>query len=140
MLKPISNSAANKELETLTEEQYQVYESLPLKWSHREAFMMAKALTRKQFKTSPEDMEFITEFAHCLEMTMLNLYSRWLNEGKYEDIEDYRAVIVKALGKHADRLYIVAMSKKPFGFTFQMDSGFRYTLTMTITKYEWKRV
>lgn len=41
---------------------------------------------------------------------ILELYWRWLDEGKYEDINEYGKVISNALGCP------VEMTKRPFGF------------------------
>ena len=43
---------------------------------------------------------------------ILELYWRWLDEGKYEDINEYGKVISNALGCP------VEMTKRPFGFKY----------------------
>lgn len=50
--------------------------------------------------------------------TFDNLSARWRNENQYEDIEQYRKVLAKALGKDVTN---VTMTKRPFAaqFTFK---------------------
>lgn len=43
---------------------------------------------------------------------IVNLYWRWLDEKKYEDINEYGKVLSEKLG------FAVTMTKKPFGFKF----------------------
>jgi len=51
-----------------------------------------------------------------VEKPLSNLYSRWLDEKEYEDIRDYGKVIKKLVGKGFRK-----MTKKPFGFTYDLD-------------------
>lgn len=57
-------------------------------------------------------------------LTFSNLYCRWLDESKYEDINDYKEVLVKAIQKALPDLTItdVKAKKRPFGLEFTTPS------------------
>ena len=57
-------------------------------------------------------------------LTFSNLYGRWLDECKYEDINDYKNVIVSAIGKALPDLQMtdIKATKRPFGMTFTTPS------------------
>ncbi len=68
---------------------------------------------------------------------MERLYSRWLDEGEYEDIKDYGEVIRPDVEKIGG--VFKKMSKRPFGFTYTLD-GAEYQVTINSRTYKYKRV
>lgn len=63
-----------------------------------------------------------------LEGTMGRLAARWLDEHRYEDINDYKAVIAPFVTKHSGS--IIQMLRRPFGFIFKLN-GKHYKITMS---------
>jgi len=57
---------------------------------------------------------------------MLNLYSRWMDEREYEDINEYKDVMVKSF----PFIEITNVHKRPFGFTFNISKS---TLRIKVT-------
>lgn len=59
------------------------------------------------------------DFYNAAEHTMGNLFSRWMDESQYEDINDYQ----KPLNPIAEKcgVKIVKMTKRPFGCIFAVD-------------------
>lgn len=57
----------------------------------------------------------------CFTNTFTNLYCRWLDEYKYEDINDYKDVIVSAIRKALPNLEMtdIKACKRPFGIEFK---------------------
>lgn len=70
----------------------------------------------KWYDTLLDNQEFVLTFS--------NLYCRWLDECKYEDINDYKEVIVKAIQKVLPDLQMtdIKAKKRPFGITFKTPS------------------
>ncbi len=70
--------------------------------------------------------------------TMEYLYDRWQDERQYEDIRDYGARVVPHVEAEGGRF--LAMSKRPFGFTFEVD-GSTYSATINernyVLKFRW---
>lgn len=60
--------------------------------------------------------------------TMARLAGRWLDEYNYEDINDYKNVIVPFVRKHGGE--ITQMLKRPFGFVFKLNQK-QYKITMS---------
>jgi len=87
--------------------------------------------------TSPANLAKINKMYEVLQDTMLNLAGRWQDEGKYENIEDYRKVIEKSLPAGFS---ITKMTKRPFGFQFKIGTEAEYAIIVSGRKYEWKRV
>lgn len=76
-------------------------------------------------------------------LTFSNLYYRWLDECKYEDINDYKNVIVSAIQKALPDLQMadIKASKKPFGMTFTTPSdNKRWQLYHTSRTFGVKRI
>jgi hypothetical protein len=95
-------------------------------------------VTKPTQPTAPTDLARINTMYYEMADLVQYLYGRWLDEGQYEDIADYGNVIAKALEKH--NFTLVAMKKKPFGFTFKIsESSPEYTIKVTTTKYQWLR-
>jgi hypothetical protein len=73
-----------------------------------------------------------------LETLMFNLYSRWLDEKEYEDINDYAAPIkpkVEAIGGT-----FIKMNKRPFGFDYRLN-GVTYNIFINSRGYyEYNRI
>lgn len=94
--------------------------------------------TKPNQPTAPADIARINKMYEEVADLVQNLYGRWLDEGQYEDIADYGNVIAKELARH--NFTLVAMKKKPFGFTFKIsESSPEYTIKVTTTKYQWLR-
>lgn len=55
---------------------------------------------------------------------LINLYCRWMDERQYEDINDY-AIPVRKFLANIPEVVTVKMTKKPFGFRFDV-SGKKY--------------
>ena len=76
-------------------------------------------------------------------LTFSNLYYRWLDEKEYEDINDYKNVIVSAIGKALPNLQMtdIKATKRPFGITFTTPSdNKRWQLCHTSRKLGVKRI
>ena len=72
-----------------------------------------------------------------LQTTLVNLYSRWLDEKEYEDIKEYGKVIEPFVTKIGGKLLL--MSKRPFGFKMEI-AGVTYLFSMTTRSYTYKRI
>ena len=72
-----------------------------------------------------------------LEKTMINLYSRWLDESEYEDINDYSINLKNEVEKINGKF--LKMYKKPFGFTFQLSNA-TYQIMIKSSQYQYKRI
>ena len=78
-----------------------------------------------------------------VENLMSSLYSRWLDEKDYEDINDY-ALPIKAIIEPLATL--TKMTKRPFGFEFTLPcaedtpNGSTYHVFMKSTQYGYKRI
>jgi hypothetical protein len=67
----------------------------------------------------------------------VRLYERWLDEKDYEDINDYLPLIAQA-GEEFD-VSIVKMTKRPFGFHFNVDSR-TFALSVNSRSISYKRI
>jgi hypothetical protein len=87
--------------------------------------------------TSAEDNSLITLGFRQLANLMSNLWCRWQDEHKYEDIRDYGAVVQQNLpaGWH-----FVKMNKRPFGFEFNIGTPAKYVLEVTAKQYRWHQL
>jgi hypothetical protein len=72
-----------------------------------------------------------------LKPTIGRLACRWMDESKYEDINDYQKVIEKELPMG---FTVVKMTKRPFGFHFSVETGEVFSLSMNSRVYRLKRV
>lgn len=85
--------------------------------------------------------EIVTQLFNDTKPVAVNLYSRWLDERQYEDINDYAAPlrpIVEATGGK-----IAKMTKRPFGFivAFPLPTGVvKVHFTVNQRFYAWKKV
>lgn len=61
--------------------------------------------------------QILNDAATAVVPVMMKLAERWVDESRYEDINDYAAPIQKVL-PHG--LTILNMTKRPFGFTFRL--------------------
>lgn len=68
---------------------------------------------------------------------MSYLYDRWQDEREYEDFNDYRDAMVKAVG--VIRGKFVKAHKRPFGCTFVSEKGLSYRFKITSAHYQFKR-
>lgn len=141
-VKRLTQAQKDKQVDNLTDEQYKLYSSYPSGWSHEESYAMALSGSKKQVRTNEQDTDFINRLYEHIQTTMENLSGRWADEGQHEDIDDYLPVIEKAIGKkNLERMFVVNMTKKPFGFVMQMaDTGFRYKFSCSGKTYKWGRV
>lgn len=89
--------------------------------------------------TSHAGLRKIETMFTAIEIPLARLYGRWLDEKEYEDIKDYGVVVQRSLPAG---FRLVEMTKKPFGFTFQVEGepGRNYAVTMTPHRYAWKRL
>ena len=65
-----------------------------------------------------------------------NLYSRWLDEREYENINDYAKVIREVLPKE---MIMTKMNKRPFGFNFTVGTDAEYQFFCKSGTVGWKR-
>lgn len=88
-------------------------------------------------KTTPENLAKIDTMVDAVMNTACNLYSRWLDEKDYEDINDYLAVIQK--NNPVDEIIISKMNKRPFGFNFSFGGTEQYQFYIKANTAGWKR-
>lgn len=88
-------------------------------------------------KTSDADLKRINDMFASITPVMENLYSRWLDEHEYEDINDYAEVIKKELP--AD-MTMLSIHKKPFGFKFEIGNSAVYQISIKSDELSWKRI
>jgi hypothetical protein len=138
----LTQSQKEKQVDSLTDDQYKRYLRCPKDWSHKESFAYAKSHNNQQVRTSKEDTEKLNKLYYSLQNLMDNLSGRWISEGGYEDIAEYQKVLEKAFTAEIKKnAHIVKMTKKPFGFVLEMNStGFRYKFTCSSTRYLYARV
>ena len=76
------------------------------------------------------------------EMTFGNLFSRWLDEKEYEDINQYKEVIVSAVKKVLPNLVMsdIKPTKRPFGITFSTEDGKRWRIFHNMREFGVKRI
>lgn len=89
--------------------------------------------------TSKAGLALIGKLHKKMENTIEYLYSRWLDEKEYEDINDYQ----KFLEKHLPiGITVVKMNKRPFGFNFRIntDPGNEYQYYVMNKSVGWKRL
>jgi hypothetical protein len=77
------------------------------------------------------------QFFEAAHETLGNLYSRWLDEHEYEDINDYQLPLNPIAEKFGVK--ITKMTKKPFGCHFETDLG-KYVFTCTLRSVTYKKV
>lgn len=94
-------------------------------------------MTQAQTPTSAADLVRINALFKDLQTTMVNLASRWMDESQYEDINDYRKVIEAKLPAG---FVIVKMTKRPFGFHFNIGTSATYKMFCSGRRYSWSRV
>ena len=83
---------------------------------------------------NPDALAFYRKVQDLVE----SLYSRWLDEKEYEDINDYAAPIRTVANEFG--ITIRAMSRSPFGFTFSTKDARIYRLTINGKKYAYARI
>ena len=85
----------------------------------------------------------ITAAMKVISQLMENLYTRWLDEREYEDINDYKKVIVESLAKNVlkeTRINLRKMTKRPFGFHFDIGTNVVYSYDINLRSRGWSRV
>lgn len=90
-----------------------------------------------QTPTAPEHKATINRVFRSAEKTMSYLYCRWQDEKEYEDIADYAKPIRPLLpaGMNFRR-----MTKRPFGFEFDIGTDAVYSVFVNAKQYGWKRI
>ena len=76
-------------------------------------------------------------------ITLQNLYCRWLDEFEYENIDDYKEVIVKSLlANNGEPLELkeVKATKRPFGIKFTTKEGEKWQVSINTRFMSIKRV
>jgi hypothetical protein len=86
--------------------------------------------------TNAADLKRINAMFSTIQGLLQNLWARWQDEGKYENIDDYGKVIAKNLPKG---FKLSRMTKRPFGFEFSINGGL-YAIKATGQYLSWKRV
>jgi hypothetical protein len=78
-------------------------------------------------------------FFNAAEKTVINLASRWADECKHENIDDYKTHLVAIAAEHG--VSVEKMCKRPFGCEFAADGKrFLLTLKMSTGSYSYKRI
>lgn len=102
------------------------------------ATVPALPLLPQHTPSTPDHIARIDRLFADLQPLVISLAGRWADESRYEDITEYAAVIRPKLPAG---FQLVAMSKRPFGFTFTIDcSPALYAITCTMRLYAWKRI
>jgi len=138
----LTQSQKEKQVDSLTDDQYKRYLGCSKEWSHKEAFQFAKQNDNKQVRSSSGDTAKLEKLYWSIQNLMENLSGRWMDEGKHEDIAEYQKVLEKAFSAEIKKsAHIVKMSSRPFGFVLEMNStGFRYKFTCSSNRYRYARV
>ena len=138
----LTQSQKEKQVDSLTDDQYKRYLRCPKDWSHKETFAYAKSHSNQQVRSPKEDSAKLDKLYYSIQNLMENLSGRWMDEGKHEDIAEYQKVLEKAFSAEIKKnAHIVKMSSRPFGFILEMNStGFRYKFTCSSTRYLYARV
>lgn len=69
------------------------------------------------------------------EDAIVYLYGRWLDEREYEDFKEYAEAMKKLL---PEGYVFESASKRPFGMTVKLPSGFHVRLSVNSTQYSYK--
>ena len=75
--------------------------------------------------------------------TLQNLYFRWLDEFEYENIEDYKNVLVKSIiANNGEPLEITEAkaTKRPFGVKFTTKEGEKWQVSINSRYMSIKRI
>ncbi len=88
-------------------------------------------------KTTPANIAKIEAFLDLIQNLMLNLYDRWQDEKEYEDIADYAIPLRKHL---PEGWTLQVMTKRPFGFKFDIGTEAVYTAFVKASGYGWSRI
>jgi len=72
-----------------------------------------------------------------VQVRLINLYSRWLDEREYEDIREYGDNIKPLIER--ENVRFVKMVKRPFGPVFTVDNC-NYHISITTKKIQVKQV
>jgi hypothetical protein len=87
--------------------------------------------------TAPDDLKRIQAMVDSMSNLMSQLYVRFQDEKDYEDINDYAVPFKKKLPKGFS---LVKMSKRPFGFVFNIGTDALYLAYATSKAIGWKRI
>lgn len=87
--------------------------------------------------TAPEDVAMIDTALDRLTPMLSNLWGRWQDERGHEDIADYAKPLAPLI---PPRMTIRRMTKRPFGFEFDIGTSARYAMTATGRSVGWKRI
>lgn len=87
--------------------------------------------------TSPANQKLIHAMFAKISPLMSMLRARWADEKEHEDIADYAARIKKELPAGIN---LIAMTKHPFGFTFDVGTQATYKITTGANHVSWERI
>jgi len=87
--------------------------------------------------TSPENTARINTMFNEIAPLIEHLGARWSDEGQYEDINEYQDVIV---GKLPEGFNLTQMTKRPFGFKFNIGTEAVYSIFCNKKTIGWKRL
>lgn len=90
-----------------------------------------------QIPTTPANIKRIEDTANKLMDLMITLSMRWRDEKGHEDIAEYGKRIAKDLPKG---FTLQKMSKRPFGFVFDIGTDATYMIYVSGNQYGWKRL
>lgn len=91
----------------------------------------------KAIPTTPANLAKIEKFVNKILPKVANLAARWADESGYEDITDYQRVLAKSMPKG---WAITGMTKRPFGFKFNIGTNAEYLIYSNTRVEGWKRV
>lgn len=94
-------------------------------------------LVSRASPTSAENKAKIDTCFKILEVLISNLWCRWQDEKDHEDINDYAVPITKKL---PEGFNLRRMTKRPFGFEFDIGTGAVYHIYTNSREYGWKRL
>jgi hypothetical protein len=87
--------------------------------------------------TTPENLAAIQAAYVKIQNQMINLSARYNAERGHEDINDYLPVIQKELPAN---FKITRMTKRPFGFEFNIGTDALYNMNISGRQYKWSRL
>lgn len=86
---------------------------------------------------APEVRARIDEMFKKMAPFMDSLQGRWLDEQEYEDFEEYKEAVVKAL---PPGFTMTKMKQRPFSFEFHIGTEQRFSVFCTAKQIGWKRL
>lgn len=87
--------------------------------------------------TTPQNLAAIQAAYEKIQNLIINLSARYNSEREHEDINDYMAPIQKELPAN---FKITRMTKRPFGFEFNIGTDALYNMVLSGRQYKWTRL